>query len=121
MNIGTQLEHLRKGHGWTLRDLSAATNGLSISFLSDIERGRTVPSIDTVVRLSEAFGMSVSVFMGGADLEINAEERALLEAYRAGDLAAVARIVLARIDGVSDWTPFTDIVAGVDEDTAHGG
>lgn len=102
MNIGAQVEHLRKGHGWALRDLSAATNGLSIGFLSDIERGRTVPSIDTVARLAEAFNMSVPVFMGGADLEINAEERALLEAYRARDLAAVVRIALARIDEVTE-------------------
>lgn len=99
MNIASQVKHLRKGHGWSLRDLSNATNGLSISYLSDIERGRTVPSIETIERLAEAFSMSVSVFMGGANLDANAEERALIEAYRARDLAAVVRITMRRIDG----------------------
>jgi DNA-binding transcriptional regulator YiaG len=47
---GGQLRHLRQSKNLTLNDVSQAT-GISVSFLSDIERGRTNPSLNTYTRL----------------------------------------------------------------------
>lgn len=94
MNIGEHVAYLRKHRNWSLRDLSEVTDGLSISYLSDIERGRTVPSIETVCRLAAAFDMSVPVFFGGADLDLSPDEHQLLDAYRAGDIVTVLRLLV---------------------------
>ncbi|HET59538.1 MAG TPA: XRE family transcriptional regulator [Chloroflexi bacterium] len=58
MNISDRLRRTRKMSHMTLKDVSLKT-GLSISFLSDIERGRTKPSLETVYKLAECYGISV--------------------------------------------------------------
>lgn len=97
MNIGQHLSYLREHNNLSLRDLSALTGGLSIGYLSDIEHGRTTPSIESVEKLAGAFGMSVPVFMGGADLELAPDEQRLIEAYRAGDVVGVMRIMVEKV------------------------
>lgn len=60
MNIGEKLRQLRKQiHKLTLREVSERT-GLSISFLSDIERGRTNPSLETLSKLADVYKVSIS-------------------------------------------------------------
>lgn len=54
------MRHQRK---MTLEQLSAAAR-LTKSFVSKIERGLTVPSISTAMRLAETFGMTVSQLLG---------------------------------------------------------
>jgi len=48
------LKWLRKMRRLTLREVAEST-GLSISFLSDIERGRTQPSITTLQKLTQVY------------------------------------------------------------------
>lgn len=63
MKIGEVLRSLRKGtHGQTLAQVSEAT-GLSVSFLSDIERGRTNPSLDTLEKLAHYYGASIEYLL----------------------------------------------------------
>jgi len=45
---------IRKERGLTLKEVSAAT-GISFSFLGDIERGRTSPSIKTFLALVDYY------------------------------------------------------------------
>lgn len=97
MNIGAVVAYYREQKRWSLRELSARAAGLSIGYLSDIEHERTVPSIDSVEKLAAAFEMSVPVFLGGADLDLTAEEHAILQAYRAGDLQTMLRLALERV------------------------
>ena len=42
----------------TLREV-ANGSGVTISFLSDIERGRTLPSLDTLERIAEVYNLSI--------------------------------------------------------------
>jgi transcriptional regulator with XRE-family HTH domain len=49
---------LRKRHGWTLEQLSAAC-GVSRSMLSQIERNQANPTLGVAYRIAQAFGMSV--------------------------------------------------------------
>lgn len=47
----------------TLEQLSAGS-GLTKSFISKIERGLTVPSISTAMKLAQSFGLTVSQLLG---------------------------------------------------------
>ena len=51
MKLGNRLRILRKARKLTLLDVSNEV-GLSVSFLSDIERDRTKPSLDTLEKLA---------------------------------------------------------------------
>lgn len=54
MPTGPQLRMLRKRKKMTLRDVAEET-GVSVSFLSDIERGRGNPSIKTYKTITAFF------------------------------------------------------------------
>lgn len=47
---GDQVRRLRKSRRLTLQDVSQGT-GVSVSFLSDIERGKANPTLDTYTTL----------------------------------------------------------------------
>ncbi len=66
MMLGTELRRLRKNSQLKLREVSAATN-LSISFLSDMERDRTKPSLDTLEKLASFYGVSPSEILRRAE------------------------------------------------------
>lgn len=60
MALGDKLKALRKNrHNLTLTEVSEKTN-LSVSFLSDIERGRTKPSLDTLETLAKFYEVNLS-------------------------------------------------------------
>jgi transcriptional regulator with XRE-family HTH domain len=56
--IPVTLKALRNANEWTLKQLAERTE-LSVSYLSDLERGRTLPSIDTLDRILTALGTTL--------------------------------------------------------------
>lgn len=58
--IPKTIKGFRLANKMTLHDLSAKT-GLSISYLSDLERGRTIPPLDTLDKILIAFGTTLSL------------------------------------------------------------
>lgn len=64
--IGEYLKQLRLERDWSLRDLSARCENLSIGFLSDLERGRTDPSLKSLCRLAIAYGVGAGDLLVGA-------------------------------------------------------
>ena len=58
MNLGSVLRRLRKNQGLTLVKVSSET-GLSVSFLSDIERNKARPSLDSLEKLADFYGVGV--------------------------------------------------------------
>lgn len=68
MQIGEELRRLRKVRRLTLSDVSDKT-GLSISFLSDIERERTKPSLDTLAKLADCYHVPVNEVIAKAEAE----------------------------------------------------
>ncbi|MDR5654208.1 helix-turn-helix domain-containing protein [Ruixingdingia sedimenti] len=60
--LAKRLRERRKHLGLTLKDV-AALSGLSFSFISQVERGRTLPSITSLVALSKALGASINMFL----------------------------------------------------------
>ncbi|MGW0876751.1 helix-turn-helix domain-containing protein [Streptomyces sp. NPDC002755] len=57
--IGDRLRNLRTARGLTLRALAQLV-GVSPTLLSQVERGITDPSLNTLRRLSDAFGLHVA-------------------------------------------------------------
>ena len=63
-----RLRALRRQHGLSLEQLAQRT-GLTKSYLSKLERAVSAPSISTVVKLAQAYGMGVSQLIGEGDLD----------------------------------------------------
>jgi transcriptional regulator with XRE-family HTH domain len=59
--IGREVRSLRKARGLTLSDLAEAS-GLSIGYLSLLERDKATPSINALHAISRALGVTVSWF-----------------------------------------------------------
>jgi transcriptional regulator with XRE-family HTH domain len=59
--IGREIRGLRKARGLTLSEL-AEKSGLSIGYLSLVERGRATPSINALHAISRALGVTISWF-----------------------------------------------------------
>lgn len=76
MQLAHRLRELRKQNKSTLKELSNATD-LSISYLSDIERGRTTPSLETIKTIANAFEISVVDLLSGVDFAGKKSESSL--------------------------------------------
>ncbi|HEX6093988.1 MAG TPA: cupin domain-containing protein [Dongiaceae bacterium] len=78
--MGRQIRELRKARGMTLAELSSRT-GLSVSYVSQVERSVSSPSVIALYEISRALGVNVSYFFadGGSDED---SERAFI--VRAG-------------------------------------
>ena len=59
--IGAQIKALRTGKKYTLKQLSKET-GLSVGFLSQIERGISSIAIDSLAKIAECLDVSLSSF-----------------------------------------------------------
>lgn len=60
--VGVKLKGLRKAKKVTLKELSAET-GLSVSYLSQVERGVSSLSINSLGRIAQALGVSTDYFL----------------------------------------------------------
>jgi transcriptional regulator with XRE-family HTH domain len=65
LNLGQTVRDLRQAKGFTLRGLSKET-GLSPSFISQLERGITRASLDSLRVISEALSTSVASLLSAA-------------------------------------------------------
>jgi transcriptional regulator with XRE-family HTH domain len=61
--LGSRVRARRQRRGWTLRDLADHT-GLSVPYLSDIERGNTNPTLETLTTLAAALEATVTDLLG---------------------------------------------------------
>ena len=65
--LGEQIRTIRKKQGITLKELAEKT-GLSIGYISQIERDLTDPSLSTLRKISAALDVPTYLFMGGASV-----------------------------------------------------
>lgn len=63
MGIGERIKELRKEKGMTLKVLSAKIN-MSMSFLSDIENGKSNPSLKRCKEIAHGLNVPVSLLLG---------------------------------------------------------
>lgn len=66
MTLGGRIREIRRRQHLTLAQLSARCR-ISVSHLSEIERGRTTPSPQTIVRVADALEQSPSTLTEGVD------------------------------------------------------
>jgi transcriptional regulator with XRE-family HTH domain len=67
MSLGEKLKAIRKNKlNLTLSEVAEKTN-LSVSFLSDIERGRTKPSLATLETLARFYQVNISELVDGQE------------------------------------------------------
>jgi transcriptional regulator with XRE-family HTH domain len=59
---GTRVKEIRRRKGLNQKEL-AALAGISNSYLSDIEVGRTNPSLKTLFKIAEALEVGIDAFM----------------------------------------------------------
>jgi len=89
MILGDRIRELRNNKKETLRNASEST-GLSVSYLSDIERGRTNPSLQTLETLASHFGITINDMLLGVDFAGDQTENAyppgLLELFNDKEL-----------------------------------
>ncbi|PLY03155.1 MAG: XRE family transcriptional regulator [Desulfuromonas sp.] len=60
--IGKKLKTTRLKNDMTIQDLSASSK-VSSNMISRIERGLTIPSVEILMKLANAFGMSINFFV----------------------------------------------------------
>lgn len=72
--FGERIRRTRKGRAMTLEALATAS-GVSKSVLSEIERGRTNPTLATLWNIGEALGLDPRELLGGNDGETTAAGR----------------------------------------------
>lgn len=58
MKLCERLREMRKERGLRLKDIAVVTK-LSMPYLSDLERGRTNPSLDTLIVLARSYNLSL--------------------------------------------------------------
>jgi len=60
MDLGSKLKNIRKNiKGYTLQQVFEGTE-ISVSFLSDMERGKTKPSLETLQKLANFYQVNLS-------------------------------------------------------------
>jgi transcriptional regulator with XRE-family HTH domain len=62
--LGERLRTLRIRGGMRLEDVAAAA-GVSVTYLSEIERGRKLPTLLALVDIADAFGLVVTDLLKG--------------------------------------------------------
>jgi len=63
--IGKKLKATRLKNDMTIQEL-AKSSGVSSNMISRIERGLTIPSVEILMKLANAFGMSINYFVEDA-------------------------------------------------------
>lgn len=74
MKLGNELRRLRKSRRLTLAKVAEVTE-LSVSFLSDVERGRTKPSLDTLEKLAACYHVSVNDILRDTEFGVSHNEK----------------------------------------------
>ncbi|WP_422738142.1 helix-turn-helix domain-containing protein [Micromonospora sp. WMMD729] len=92
--IGGVLRRLRQSQGRTLRDVAAAA-GVSVPYLSEVERGRKEASSEVLAAICRALGIQLSDLLEAARDDLRRVERRIPAAPRAA-LARLERAPSAR-------------------------
>lgn len=79
--VGEEIRHLRNAKELKLSDLGDMT-GLSVGYLSQIERGISSPSVKALHSISRALGVTISWFFKDTDTENTSERRHIVRAER---------------------------------------
>ena len=81
MNVNERIGELLAEKGWTGYELSKQT-GLSTNTIYEWTKGRSVPSLSNIVKICEAFGITLRQFFFGTDsYELSEDEKEFLREW----------------------------------------
>lgn len=98
--VGQRLRTLRQARGLSLKAVAVPT-GLSIGYLSQVERGLSSPSLRALTQVADLFGVGIGALFGSAEgtepdrIVTRVGERAALTLWRAG----ITKQLLTQGDG----------------------
>lgn len=137
MKLSDRLAELRRERGLTLRDLRELVEQrtgekLSISYLSELERTDTLPSIEILIRLARAYDMTTSDLLAPVDFFEESTDaqypeglRLLAERERLGPewLATLSRIEYRghRPETLAEWQAIYGVLKLSMESKSKGG
>lgn len=83
LDISTRLKKIRTAKGYSVYKLSQLS-GVSETHIRDLERGDRNPSLDTVERIANVFGISLSEILNEDETVsyLTSEEKEFLDCYR---------------------------------------
>ena len=82
MDVLERLRKLMDARGWTMYRL-AKESGLTESTIANIYRRNAIPSIDTLEKICQGFGITLSQFFADAELvELTEDLKAVFEHWR---------------------------------------
>jgi transcriptional regulator with XRE-family HTH domain len=106
--IGARVRSERTAHGWTLDQL-AERSGVSRRMVVNVEQGTSNASIATLLRLSGAFGVSLSALVAvdaesSVTVHLADDRQVLWRGQRGGEAVMVASTHAPDVVELWDWT-----------------
>jgi transcriptional regulator with XRE-family HTH domain len=92
MSLGTRIQDLRRKRGLTTRELATGVQVTS-SLISQIEHGKTSPSLDTLRRMAKALGVPLTYLLLEDDLEPQVTHKKDRHVIQLGDSGLKASIL----------------------------
>ena len=71
---------------------------MSVSYMSDIERGRTQPSLHALRQIGQSLDVEIKDIFQADGLLVDESEWLLLEAWRSGDFRQLMRVIAERFN-----------------------
>jgi len=96
--LGEKIRSLRRRLGFTI-DQTAIAAGISKPFLSQVERGHSVPSISSLTGIAKALGVTMQYFMEVPNEADNVRRASDASFFSFGDSAAMHARLSASIPG----------------------
>jgi transcriptional regulator with XRE-family HTH domain len=107
VNIGEVIKSYRSDRGLSQGDIERRT-GLLRCYLSRVENGHTVPSLETLAKIAEAMEISLADFFPGSDTAGDRETRKILGELSDEEIRFLAddkKLVLAMIRKMATIVP----------------
>lgn len=95
--LGCLIRAEREKRDMSLSDLARAS-GVSRQYLYLIEASQNNPTLSKVAAIAKAFGMTLIELLSEQPEPITGHERALIDAYRAGDIRKAMGLILKRLE-----------------------
>ena len=85
IDIGLKIKEMRESMGLSIRQLALSTD-IAASYVGDIEKGKSSPSIDKLIKICDYFGITLQEFLNeeskNGNTLLNPEQRKLLDTVK---------------------------------------
>lgn len=111
--IGERVHRIRKQKGWSMHQLAERV-GTTHSYISQLEHDRIRPGIDLVIRLADAFGVSIDYLVGRVE-----PGGSTSDTNRLSEEPAAYVVEEGETATKPDSTPANPLLAGIQQDLSE--